>query len=94
MNRLNRAVKYAEQKFGVEIEVQAVKQYENVANGVKAEAMQLIDNAMKAAGVKPNYKKERAGTTSAMIMAKHGFGGHTVFTGQNNPHNFNEWLSE
>ncbi len=94
MNRLNRAVKYAEQKFGVEIEVQAVKQYENVANGVKAEAMQLIDNAMKAAGVKPNYKKERAGTTSAMIMAKHGFGGYTVFTGQNNPHNFTEWLSE
>ncbi len=74
--------------------MQAVKQYENVANGVKAEALQMIDKALKDAGVKPNYKKERAGTTSAMIMAKHGFGGYTVFTGQNNPHNFTEWLSE
>ena len=49
---------------------------------------------MKDAGVTPDPKKERAGTTSAMIMAKHGFGGYTVFTGQNNPHAFTEWLSE
>lgn len=93
-NRLDRAIARAEKKFDVTITKAAVKQYENVANGVKPEAMGIIDAAVKAAGVTPNYKKERAGTTSAMIMAKQGFGGYTVFTGQNNPHNFTEWLSE
>lgn len=92
--RLDRAIQRAEKKFGVAIEKEMVKQYENVANGVKPEAKTMIDAAIKGAGVTPDYKQERAGTTSAMIMAKLGFGGYTVFTGQNNPHNFTEWLSE
>lgn len=92
--RLDRAIARAEKKFDVEITKEAVKQYENVAYGVKPEAKNLIDAAMKEAGVTPDYKEERAGTTSAMIMAKQGFGGYTVFTGQNNPHAFTEWLSE
>lgn len=78
----------------VAIQVQLIKQYENVEYGVKPEAKNLITKAMQEAGVTPDFKKERAGTTSAMIMAKHGFGGYTVFTGQNNPHAFTEWLSE
>ncbi len=78
----------------VAMTVQVIKQYENVEYGVKPEAKQLITAAMKQAGVVPDFKKERAGTTSAMIMALHGFGGYTVFTGQANPHNFTEWLSE
>lgn len=78
----------------VAITVQIIKQYENVEYGVKPEAKQIITNAMQEAGVTPDFKKERAGTTSAMIMAKMGFGGYTVFTGQVNPHNFTEWLSE
>lgn len=80
--------------LGVAIEMQVIKQYENVEYGVKPEALGLLKAAMQEAGVTPNIKKERAGTTSAMIMAKHGFGGYTVFTGQNNPHAFTEWLSE
>ncbi len=78
----------------VQIMVEVIKQYENVAYGVKPEAMNLITKAMNDAGITPDVKKERAGTTSAMIMAKHGFGGYTVFTGQNNPHAYTEWLSE
>ena len=82
------------QALNVAINVEVQKQYENVEYGVKAEALPLLKKAMKDAGVTPDLKKERAGTTSAMIMAKHGFGGYTVFTGQNNPHAFTEWLSE
>lgn len=78
----------------VAIKVQVIKQYENVEYGVPANSKEVLAAAMKNAGVTPNFKKERAGTTSAMIMAKHGFGGYTVFTGQNNPHSFTEWLSE
>ena len=78
----------------VAIQVQIIKQYENVEYGVKPGTKDLILAAMQEASVTPDFKKERAGTTSAMIMAKHGFGGYTVFTGQNNPHNFTEWLSE
>ena len=80
--------------LGVAIEVEIIKQYENVEYGVKPEALDLLKKAMEDAGVTPNPKKERAGTTSAMIMAKYGFGGYTIFTGQNNPHAFTEWLSE
>ena len=80
--------------LGTKITVEITKQYENVAYGVKPEALGLLTAAMKEAGVTPKTQKERAGTTSAMIMAKHGFGGYTVFTGQNNPHAFTEWLSE
>ncbi len=78
----------------VAIEIQVIKQYENVEYGVKPEALGLLKAAMQDAGVTPNIKKDRAGTPSAMILAKHGFGGYTVFTGQNNPHAFTEWLSE
>ena len=83
-----------QQVLGTKITVEITKQYENVAYGVKPEALGLLTAAMKEAGVTPKTQKERAGTTSAMIMAKHGFGGYTVFTGQNNPHAFTEWLSE
>lgn len=82
------------ENLGVEINVQVIKQYENVEYGVKPEAKWIISAAMKDCGVTPHFKKERAGTTSAMIMAKLGFGGYTVFTGQNNPHAPTEWLSE
>ena len=78
----------------VAIKVQIIKQYENVEYGIKPDMQKIMAAAMKEAGVTPHFKKERAGTTSAMIMAKHGFGGYTVFTGQNNPHAFTEWLSE
>lgn len=92
--RLFTAVAEAMLKYDVQITVDSTLQYDNVANGVKPEAKALIDAAVRKAGIIPDYKKERAGTTSAMIMALQGFGGYTVFTGQVNPHNFTEWLSE
>ncbi len=92
--RIQHAADSLSQALEVAITVQVNKQYENVEYGVRPDAKDILATAMKQAAVTPNFKKERAGTTSAMIMAKHGFGGYTVFTGQNNPHNFTEWLSE
>ena len=94
LDRIQHVADSLEQALDVAIQVEITKQYENVEYGVKPEAYGLLQTAMKDAGVTPQPKKERAGTTSAMIMAKHGFGGYTVFTGQNNPHAFTEWLSE
>ena len=94
MQRIQEKADSISKELDVAIEIQVIKQYENVEYGVKPEALGLLKAAMQEAGVTPNIKKERAGTTSAMIMAKHGFGGYTVFTGQNNPHAFTEWLSE
>lgn len=94
LQRIQHAADSLAKALDVAIKVEVTKQYENVEYGVKPEALGLLTAAMKDAGVTPNPKKERAGTTSAMIMAKHGFGGYTVFTGQNNPHAFTEWLSE
>ncbi len=94
MDRIKQAADSLQNALDAAITVKVTAQYENVANGVKPEALGMINQAMKEAGVTPKPKKERAGTTSAMIMAKHGFGGYTVFTGQNNPHAFTEWLSE
>ena len=54
----------------------------------------MVANALKNAGVIPNFKEERAGTTASMLMLKLGKGAYTVFTGQNNPHAFTERLSE
>lgn len=94
LENIKQAADSLSKALDVAIKVQVIKQYENVAYGVKPEALSILSAAMKEAGVTPDTKKERAGTTSAMIMAKHGFGGYTVFTGQNNPHAFTEWLSE
>ena len=94
LQRIQEKADSISKELDVAIEIQVIKQYENVEYGVKPEALGLLKAAMQEAGVTPNIKKERAGTTSAMIMAKHGFGGYTVFTGQNNPHAFTEWLSE
>ena len=82
------------QQYGVQIERQVFKQYQNVAENIHPRARQLIDNACKHAGVTPNFQIERAGTTASMLMLKLGKGAYTVFTGQNNAHNFTEWVSE
>ncbi|MBR3632336.1 MAG: tripeptide aminopeptidase PepT [Elusimicrobiaceae bacterium] len=92
--RLATAVLEAQLRYDVAVDYKIILQYDNVANGVKTDAKDLTERVFQASKVTPNFKKERAGTTSAMIMAKHGFGGYTVFTGQNNPHSFTEWLSE
>lgn len=81
-------------KFGVKIEREVIKQYGNVAESIHPQARQVVTNAFKNAGVTPHFKEERAGTTASMLMLKLGRGAYTVFTGQNNPHAFTEWLSE
>ena len=81
-------------KYGVKIERAIAKQYGNVAESIHPQARQVVTNAFKNAGVTPNFKEERAGTTASMLMLKLGHGAYTVFTGQNNPHAFTEWLSE
>ena len=82
-------------KYDVKI-VRAIakQQYGNVAESIHPQARQVVTNAFKNAGVTPNFKEERAGTTASMLMLKLGRGAYTVFTGQNNPHAFTEWLSE
>ncbi len=81
-------------QFGVKIEREIVKQYGNVAESIHPQARTIVANAMRNAGVMPNFKEERAGTTASMLMLKLGNGAYTVFTGQNNAHAFTEWLSE
>lgn len=80
--------------FDVRIEREIIKQYGNVGENIHPQAYALIGNAMLKSGITPHFVAERAGTTSAMLMLKLGRGAYTVFTGQNNPHAFTEWLSE
>ncbi len=81
-------------RYGVQIERQVFKQYQNVAENIHPKARSLVESACKRADVIPNFQIERAGTTASMLMIKLGKGAYTVFTGQNNAHNFTEWLSE
>ncbi len=81
-------------KFDVEIERQVFKQYQNVSENIHPYAKQVAQRACERAGVTPRFLEERAGTTASMLMLKLGNGAYTVFTGQNNAHNFTEWVSE
>lgn len=82
------------QRYDVQIERQVFKQYQNVAENIHPQARAVATNALRRAGVTPHFKEERAGTTASMLMLKLGKGAYTIFTGQNNAHNFTEWLSE
>ena len=81
-------------KYDVQIERQVFKQYQNVAENIHPQTRAVAQNALRRAGVTPNFKEERAGTTASMLMLKLGNGAYTIFTGQQNAHNFTEWLSE
>ena len=100
-SEIDRWKDYAQQKadsiakrYDVQIERQVIKQYQNVAENIHPQARAIAQNALARAGVTPNFKEERAGTTASMLMLKLGKGAYTIFTGQNNAHNFTEWLSE
>ncbi len=82
------------QKFDVQIERQVFKQYQNVAENIHPAAKAVAQRACERAGVTPRFLEERAGTTASMLMLKLGNGAYTIFTGQNNAHNFTEWVSE
>lgn len=83
-----------EEKYGVKISVEVRRNYGNVGEAVHPKAMEVTRRAFAKAGVKPDFKEERAGTTASMFLIKLGKGAFTIFTGQNNPHAFTEWLSE
>ena len=85
----------AAQKFDVKIDKKVSKQYTNVADGMHPAAANLAGQALKKAGMEPRYLKERAGTGPAMFAKRDiCLGAPCLPTGQNNPHNYKEWLSE
>lgn len=93
--RLDKAVADAAQKFDVKIDKKIAKQYTNVADGMHPAAANLAGQALKKAGMEPRYLKERAGTGPAMFAKRDiCLGAPCLPTGQNNPHNYKEWLSE
>ena len=71
-----------------------VNNYNNVAEVSHPQTRKITEQACQAAGVQPNFKSVRAGTTAAMFVTKGLVGAYTIFTGQNNEHNYTEWLSE
>lgn len=83
-----------EAKYGVQISTEIRRNYGNVGEAVHPQAMDITRRAFAAAGITPDFKEERAGTTASMFLLKLGKGAFTIFTGQNNPHAFTEWLSE
>jgi len=83
-----------EKNFGVKVSVEVRRNYGNVGESIHPQAQNITRRAFAKAGVTPNFKEERAGTTASMFLIKLGKGAYTIFTGQNNPHAFTEWLSE
>ncbi len=93
--RLDRAIASAAKKYDVKIDKKIVKQYTNVADGMHPAAANLAGQSLKEAGMTPQFLKERAGTGPAMFAKRDScLGAPCLPTGQNNPHNFKEWLSE
>ena len=82
------------QKYGVKIERKMIDNYKNVAECAHPNALEITKKAFENVGVNSNIQTARAGTTAAMFVTKGLVGAYTIFTGQNNPHNYTEWLSE
>lgn len=87
------ARKVAEQ-FNVAIERRTIKNYSNVGECSHPQALQVTKAAGHNVGVELHIESARAGTTAAMFVTKGLVGAYTIFTGQNNPHAYTEWLSE
>lgn len=88
------AIPSVAEAYGVEVNVEVRRNYGNVGESIHPQAKNITRRAFAKAGVTPNFKEERAGTTASMFLIKLGKGAYTIFTGQNNPHAFTEWLSE
>lgn len=71
-----------------------IDNYRNVAECAFPAALEITQNAAKTINLKINLESVRAGTTASMFVTKGIVGAYTIFTGQNNPHNYTEWLSE
>lgn len=91
---LEQTIPDIQQKYGVQISTEIRRNYGNVGEAVHPKAMEITQRAFARAGITPDFKEERAGTTASMFLLKLGKGAFTIFTGQNNPHAFTEWVSE
>lgn len=81
-------------KYDVKISRKMIDNYKNVAECAHPDALAITKQAAQNVNVPINIQTARAGTTAAMFVTKGLVGAYTVFTGQNNPHNYTEWLSE
>ena len=93
-NTADSVAKTISARYDVEIYRNTINNYNNVAEVSHPQTREVTQRACQAAGVKPNFKSVRAGTTAAMFVTKGLVGAYTIFTGQNNEHSFVEWLSE
>jgi len=81
-------------QYDVKISRKMVESYKNVAECAHPNALEITKKAFENVNVNINIQTARAGTTAAMFVTKGLVGAYTIFTGQNNPHNYTEWLSE
>jgi tripeptide aminopeptidase len=74
------------------VEVEVVKQYRNMADGVKREprAMAYAIEAMKRVGLEPKVLSIRGGTDGSRLTEM-GLPTPNLFTGEHNPHSPLEW---
>lgn len=66
-------------------------QYDNVANSMHPQTIDVIKRAAANTGVKMNPIELRAGTTGAMMVARGLPGGPCIYSGQQAEHSFYEW---
>ena len=82
------------EEYGVKITRERTETYANIAESTHRNALQITLDAAKNVDVTVRPQAVRAGTTAALFSVKGVVGAFTIFTGQNNAHNYTEWLSE
>ena len=92
--RADSIAKLVAQKYDVKISRKMIDNYKNVAECAHPNALEITKKAFENVNVNINIQTARAGTTASMFVTKGLVGAYTIFTGQNNPHNYTEWLSE
>ena len=92
--KADKSAKKIAKEYDVTITHQTIDSYKNVGNIAHPAALEVTQRAFAKAQVNINVEYARAGTTAAMFATKGLVGAYTIFTGQNNPHNYTEWLSE
>src|SRR5262249_4657729 len=90
LRELGRVLEREYPRARVEVETRA--QYRNMAEGLTKEprAMKFAEEAMRRAGLTPQFRSLRGGTDGAMLTAK-GLPTPNLSTGEHNPHSPLEW---
>lgn len=81
-------------KYDVKISHKTIDTYKNIGECAHPSTLEITKKAAQNVKVTIKPQAVRAGTTAAMFVTKGLVGAYTVFTGQNNPHNYTEWVSE